>query len=144
MRFSRSSSAVVTLSGHSWPVTSVCLRGHTAVTADSCTLRVWQLPSGSVLMTISDVTHITQVELDLSAGCLYISDESCSVRCYHTGREPKVKSTFAWERKVSDSSGKCQQRWARGHSTLSSVIYGGKTNEKCDKNALTVNIMDFF
>ena len=95
-------------------------------------------------MTISDVTHITQVELDLSAGCLYISDERCSVRCYHTGREPKVKSTFAWERKVSDSSGKCQQRWARGHSTLSSVIYGGKTNEKCDKNALTVNIMDFF
>ena len=58
---SRSSSAVVTLSGHSWPVTSVCLRGHTAVTADSCTIRVWQLPAGTVLLTISDVIHITQV-----------------------------------------------------------------------------------
>ena len=55
------SSAVVTLTGHAWPVTSVCLRGHTAVTADSCTIRVWQLPSGTVLITISDVTHITQV-----------------------------------------------------------------------------------
>ena len=97
-------------------------------------------------MTISDVAHITQVELDLSAGCLYVSDEGCSVRCYHTGRvrQQREKSTFAWERKVSDSSEKkCQQRWARGHSTLSSVIYEGKTNEKCDNNALTVNIMDF-
>ena len=134
---------MVTLSGHSWPVTSVCLRGHTAVTADSCTLRVWQLPSAVILMTISDVTNITQVELDLSAGCLFVSDEGCSVYCYHTAGKMREKSTFAWERKASDSSGKCQQMWARGHSTLSSVIYGGKTNEKCDKNTLTVNIIDF-
>ena len=55
------SGSSVTLTGHSWPVTSVCLRGHTAVTADSCTIRVWQLPAGTVLLTISDVSHITQV-----------------------------------------------------------------------------------
>ena len=87
-----------------------------------------------------------QVELDLSAGCLYVSDEGCNVHCYHTSqmREEKDKSTAAWLRKAADSSVKCQQRWARGRSTLLSVIYEGKTKEKCDKNAcLTVNIMDF-
>ena len=87
-----------------------------------------------------------QVGLDLSAGCLYASDEGCSVHCYHTNQmgEEKDKSTAAWVRKAADSSGKCQQRWAWGHSTLARVIYEGKTNEKCDKNAcLTVNIMDF-
>ena len=154
------SGSSVTLTGHSWPVTSVCLRGHTAVTADSCTIKVWQLPAGTVLITISVVSRITQVwsfvqmrfhnniqvGLDLSAGCLYVSDEGCSVHCYHTHpmREEKDKSTASWLRKAGDSSGKCQQRLAWGHSTLASVIYEGKTNEKCDKNTcLTVNIMDF-
>ena len=86
-----------------------------------------------------------QVDLDLSAGCLYVSDEGCSVHCYHTRQmREKDKSTAAWLRKAADSSVKYQQRWAQGRSTLLSVIYEGKTNQKCDKNAcLTVNIMDF-
>ena len=57
----RKESAARTLSGHAWPVTAVQLQGDTAVTADSCTVRLWQLTTGAPLLQLEGPKNVVQV-----------------------------------------------------------------------------------
>ena len=57
----RKESAARTLSGHAWPVTAVQLQGDTAVTADSCTVRLWQLDTAAPLLLLEGQKNVIQV-----------------------------------------------------------------------------------
>ena len=143
---SSSSSALLTLSGHAWPVSQVCLAARRALTADSCSVRVWALPGGQLLHNLVGQTDIVEMCTDPRLGLFIMCDGSGGLSCYglesnkYKDREKtsEKKKEIAWSWRNSDSSDKLLCRAAVGHSTMIHVTYCEK---QCDK--VEINIHDF-
>ena len=139
---SSSSSAILTLSGHAWPVSQVCLSRLTAVTADSCSVRVWSLPDGNIARTILDQPNIVELYLDCRSNLLVMCDVEGGVGFSDVVMEGKdceqrKKDLKCFWRK-SEFSEKCTSKLFLGHSTMIHVTYDATNSSKVD-----VNIHDF-
>ena len=77
---SSSSTALTTLSGHAWPVTQVCLSRQLAITADSCSVRVWSLPDGIILQTLGDQANVVEMLIDPQSQLLLLCDSKGDVK----------------------------------------------------------------
>ena len=140
---SSSSSAVLTLSGHAWPVSQVCLSRQIAVTVDSCSVRVWSLPDGQIMRTISDQPNIVELFLDIRTGFLLMCDFEGSVCCSDVtskGQEDsdKERKHLKWFRKKTKLTKKCASNLYLGYSTMIHVNYAKEPGSQVD-----VDMYDF-
>ena len=142
---SSSSTALLTLSGHAWPVSQVCLSGTRAVTADSCSVRVWNILGGQILQTITDQSNIGEICIDHCLGMFIMCHGGGGISCHGLrvrngggGEMGKKEKDLSWSWGEKSSSEKVQSRIAVGHSTMIHVNYSDK---KCDK--VGINIHDF-
>ena len=143
---SSSSSAILTLSGHAWPVSQVCLSRTTAVTADSCTIRVWSLPDGHILRTLLDQANVMEILIDSRSGLLVMCYGDGGVGCCDVGRdegggkgsEDTKKKDLKWVWRKSNPTEKLSSKVCLGHSTMMHATYNGTQCNKVD-----INIHDF-
>ena len=143
---SSSASAYLTLSGHAWPVSQVCLSRTTAVTADSCSVRVWSLPDGHILQALLDQANVMEILLDTRSGLLVMCYGDGGVGCCDVGQDKEggkgsedvIQKDLKWIWKKSNPPEKLSSKVCLGHSTMIHATYNG-----AQSNTVEINIHDF-
>lgn len=140
---SSSSTALTTLSGHAWPVTQVCLSRQLAITADSCSVRVWSLPDGIILQTLGDQANVVEMLIDPRSQLLLLCDSKGDVKSINIRKNSDNKNNdqdkkLKWSRKQSDPSGKLSSKLLVGYSTMIHVTF---CSTRC--GSVDINILDF-